>query len=102
MPNFWKIANSILLSIQFIICTLGTFYKHLAFGRGLGDMYWYGLMYLLFIVHLILTINSGNKSLERFKIITVIYTITTLFICLQATIYRGPEYPWKGEIFYEN
>ena len=51
----WKKINFLILSLQILICFIGTFYKHIAFGWGLGDLLWYGIMYLLLIIHLILT-----------------------------------------------
>jgi hypothetical protein len=102
MTKFWKISNLAILIIQLIICSLGTFYKHIAFGWGLGDLLWYGLMYLLLLIHLILTIKAKNKSIIRFQFLTIIFLVTTIFICLQATIWRDKEYPWNGELFYKN
>ena len=102
MTKFWKITNSTVLIAQFIICLIGTFFKHIAFGWGLGDMLWYGLMYLLLIVHFILTITSGNKTLKRFQLMTIIFLTATIMICLKATIWRGIEYPWNGKLFYDN
>jgi len=100
MKLFWGIINGIILLFQIIICGLGTFYKHIPFGAGLGDMVWYLLMYGLLILHIILTITSWKKHYNHFLILTIIFLITTIFICLQATIFRGGEYPWNGEIFY--
>ncbi|MDH7462159.1 hypothetical protein QEG73_12750 [Chitinophagaceae bacterium 26-R-25] len=100
--KFWKIANATALSIQFIICFTGTFFKHISFGWGLGDMLWYGLIYLLLIIHFILTITSKNKKAKRFQLMTIIFLSITILICLKATIWRGVEYPWNGNLFYEN
>ena len=100
MDKFWKYCNLTILLFQFAICTLGTLYKHIAFGWGLGDLVWYGLMYFLFIIHFVLTIKGKLKPNSYFKALTIIFTITTTFICLRATIWRGVEYPWNGNIFY--
>lgn len=102
MTNFWKIANLTLLILQLIICLTETFIRHIAFGWGLGDMLWYGLMYLLFVIHFIFTIISRKRTVRRFQVMTLIFLITTIFICLQATIWRGVEYPWNGKLFYDN
>jgi len=102
MTTFWKISNWIILGIQATICGLGTFYKHIAFGWGLGDLLWYGLMYSLFAIHLGLTISSRKKGFERHLKLTIIFLLTTVYICLQATVWRDIEYPWNGELFYKN
>jgi hypothetical protein len=100
--NFWKSLNWIVLAIQIIIAGLGTFYKHISFGAGLGDLFWYGLIYGLLILHLILTIRSKRKGTHRFIFLSIFFFLTTTLICLKATIWRGAEYRWNGNVFYEN
>jgi hypothetical protein len=95
-----KYCNLTILGFQAIICLLGTFYKHIAFGWGLGDIIWYGIMYFLFVTHLVLTVKGKSKSNHYFGALTVIFFITTIYICLRATIWRGVEYRWNGNIFY--
>jgi len=102
MTRFWKIANWIILGGQGTICLLGTFYKHIAFGWGLGDLLWYGIMYILLITHLILTIRMRKQKSQNYLPLVLIFTITTIYICLRATIWRGAEYRWNGELFYNN
>jgi hypothetical protein len=97
----WKKVNFSIFSFQVLICFLGTFYKHIAFGWGLGDLLWYGIMYLLLIIHLILTLRYRNQD-NHLKIIAIVFFILIIFICLKATIWRGVEYPWNGKIFYGN
>jgi heme/copper-type cytochrome/quinol oxidase subunit 4 len=100
MIKFWKTANLTILIAQLTICATGTFYKHIAFGWGLGDVLWYAVMYFFLLLHFVLTIKS--KSNRHFQILATIFFITTICICLQATIWRNAEYPWNGEIFYKN
>jgi hypothetical protein len=102
MTQIWKIINWIILGTQMIICALGTFYKHIAFGWGLGDLLWYGIMYILLITHLIITIRMQKQKSLNYLPLVLFFTITTIFICLRATIWRGVEYRWNGEIFYNN
>ena len=102
MKRFWKIANWIILGVQGTICLLGTFYKHIAFGWGLGDLLWYGIMYVLFIIQLILTIRKLKQNSQGYLPLVLIFTITTIYICLRATIWRGVEYRWNGELFYNH
>jgi hypothetical protein len=98
MIRFWKIANWIILGIQAVICLLGTFYKHISFGWGLADFLVYIIMYLLFITHLLLTI----KLTKQYVFLVFVFIITIIFFCLKATLWRGLEYGWNGEIFYNN
>ena len=100
MNRVWKISNLIVLGMLFFICALGTFYKHIAFGWGLGDFFGYILMYGILLTHSISTIISRKKGVNRHKYLTIIFLLLTIYICLQATIWRGTEYSWNGKIFY--
>jgi len=100
--RFWIIINSIILLIQTIIILLGTFYKHISFGMGLGDVIAFGFIYLLFFIHLFLTFKGKNKRLNYFRNLSIIFFILTIWICLEATIWRNTEYRWNGKIFYDN
>lgn len=72
MTSFWKILNTIVLGLLILICGLGTFYKHISFGLGLGDIFGYLVLYVVTIVHLILTLTSRKKGTTRHVILTVI------------------------------
>ena len=62
MKRIWKITNLIVLGILISICALGTFYKHISFGWGLGDLLGYALMYGTLLTHSVLTIISRIKK----------------------------------------
>ena len=100
MTKFWKISNGIVLGLLILICGLGTFYKHISFGLGLGDMFGYLVLYLGTLIHLILTLISRKKGSQRHSILTFIFLTFTTLIVLNATIWRGHEYRWNGSIFY--
>jgi hypothetical protein len=100
MTKFWKISNAIVLGLLILICGLGTFYKHISFGLGLGDMFGYLVLYLGTLVHLILTITSRKKGSLRHTFLTLTFLTFTILIILNATIWRGGEYRWNGSIFY--
>ena len=100
MTNFWKSANYVVLIIQIAICSLGTFYKHIAFGAGLGDIMYYGLIYLLLLAQIVSTIVLLKKKQTSFMTLTLIFFATTVLVVLKATIWRGVEYPWNGHFFY--
>ena len=100
MTSFWKISNVIVLGLLILICGLGTFYKHISLGLGLGDMFGYLVLYLGTLIHLILTLVSRKKGSLRHTLLTPIFLIFTILIVLNATIWRGNEYRWNGQIFY--
>jgi hypothetical protein len=100
MTKFWKISNAIVLGLLVLICGLGTFYKHISFGLGLGDMFGYLVLYLGTLTHLILTLISRKKGSQRHSILTFIFLTFTILIVLNATIWRGNEYKWNGQLFY--
>jgi hypothetical protein len=100
MINIWRIANLIVLGLLILISFLGTFYKHISFGMGLGDMFGYAWLYLTTLIHFILTLVSRKKGPIRHLILTIIFFTLTIWICLRATLWRGSEYSWNGSLFY--
>ncbi len=95
-----KILNFIVLGLLILICLLGTLYKHISFGLGLGDIMGYVVLYVGTIIHLILTVKSRNKGLTRHLFLVSIFSIFMILIALKATIWRGHQYQWNGSIFY--
>lgn len=100
VKNFWRITNLIILGFLIAICFAGTFYKHISFGWGLGDMFGYMMLYGVTIIHLLLTITFRNKRNLGYEYLTIIFLVITIYISLKATIWRGGEYSWNGSIFY--
>ncbi len=98
-------VNSLALISLLTLALLGTFYKHIPFGAGLGDLLIYAIIYLILFVHsLILTIFFVLKFEKRCNILRIAYTAFMLWVAiyfwLKATIWRGPEYSWNGSLFY--
>ena len=60
--RFWIIINSIVLILETIIILLGSFYKHISFGMGLGDVIAFGFVYLIFFLHIFLTLKVKKKN----------------------------------------
>jgi hypothetical protein len=100
MIRTWRITNLIVLGLLITISLLGTFYKHISFGMGLGDMIGYAWLYLTTLTHFILTIVSRKKGPTRHLILTIVFLIMTIWICLRATFWRDSAYPWNGSVFY--
>ncbi|PBQ34679.1 hypothetical protein CNR22_23855 [Sphingobacteriaceae bacterium] len=97
-PN-WKIYNWVILSFQVLILVVGLLFGKIAFGWGLGDLFWYGLIIVSILTQLILTLIFKN-NFNRLRILTIIFLLFLFFISLRATIWRGSEYKWNGNIFY--
>ncbi len=70
-----------------------------AFGHGLGDIFFLLFLWGLTIIYLIAFLINRNKSTRLF-ITNILLTIPMIWIVLTATIWRGGEYSWNGEIFY--
>jgi len=95
-----KILNHIVLGILITISFLATFYKEISFGFGFRDIIGYMILYIGTIMHFILTITSRNKGLNRHIFLVSIFLPFTILLSLKATIWRGQEYRWNGNIFY--
>jgi len=100
MTKIWKIANLIVLGLLLLLCGLGTFYKHISFGLGLGDVLGYLVLYAGTLIHLILTFSIRKKESIAHSVLALAFSIFTVLVTLNATIWRGPEYRWNGSIFY--
>lgn len=100
MELFWSTSNLIILGYLIIICLLGTFYKHISFGWGLGDILGHYVLYGITLAHLILTIYFFQEGIFQYRYIPISFFIISVFISLKATIWRGCEYRWNGKIFY--
>lgn len=101
MIKIWKGVNFLIVIFLILICLLGTFYKHISFGLGLGDIiFGYIPLYFITITHIYLTIILRKKGTKTFILLSSIFLTLTLFICLKATLWRGPQYRWNGNIFY--
>lgn len=98
--NFWRVANFVVFLMWLLVGALGTFYKHIAFGWGLGDILWYGMMYLFILIQALIVWRNYKKNPELLWMPTLIFGALLIWFCLEATIWRDTEYPWNGQIFY--
>jgi hypothetical protein len=79
----------------------------IAFGHGLGDLFYAMILTLVMGVHAYLTkygLKKGeakNQSKFHQKLFFMVSFITLLFI-YKFTFGRGIEYRWNGQIFYSN
>lgn len=95
----WKIINLILLFILILIA-LQLFTGNIAFGHGLGDLFYFGIIYFVLLIHLCFTFFVRNKDVTYYKVLSIIFLLFIIGIIFKATILRGPEYPWNGNILY--
>ena len=71
----------------------------IAFGYGLGDVLYIFMLWGISILFLILFLIYRNQTLPLFAT-NVLFTVPVIWIVFMATIWRGSEHPWNGEIFY--
>lgn len=88
----------ILLGVLIFFSISGLIGK-LAFGNGLGDIFYLLTLWGVTIIYLIGFLVNRNRNGELF-VISLIFTVPTIWIILMATIWRSSEYSWNGEIFY--
>ncbi len=100
MDAFWKFVNGFILFFLILLCFLGTFYRHISFGWGLGDILGYLILYGGTFVHLIATILSYKKGKHLHLVLSLGSFAFLSWVVLSATIWRGPEYRWNGSLFY--
>ncbi|GAB5556351.1 MAG: hypothetical protein SchgKO_05640 [Schleiferiaceae bacterium] len=93
----WKKANLVVLSLLIIICLMG----NITFGHGLGDVFYHLILYLVTGIHLILTLVLQGRGKLRYALMTIGFAFFGIYMGLEATLYRGPEYPWNGSLFYQ-
>lgn len=97
---FFNFFNYIILGFLVFLCLLGTFFKQVSFGLGLGDFIGYLVLYITTLAYLILTLILRKKRTKILFPISIIFFFLTIMICLKATIWRGSEYRWNGQLFY--
>jgi hypothetical protein len=93
-----KTLNFALLFLEILICLVILSGHKIAFGHGETDFFYFCLFYLSVIGHFVLTISSTIRH-QTVKLQLIIFSLLTLFILSKATIFRGAEFPWDGDIF---
>ena len=93
-----KTLNFALLLFEILTCVLILTGHNIAFGHGGPDFFYFCLFYLGVTAHFVWTIRSTIRH-KTVKLQLIIFSVLTLFILLKATIFRGSEFPWDGDIF---
>jgi hypothetical protein len=97
-----KVVNTAILLFEIFLCIAGFIGLHVTFGHGLGDLFFFAILYLITIVHLIWTLRIRKANKERFIAPVIIFSIIAFLFALKATVWRGPEYSWKNrKLFYD-
>ncbi len=74
----------------------------IAFGHGLGDLYYLIFLVSLTILSLIfyLRIIKGYLANKKMIYLFIVYLIVIVVsFSLKLTLFRGAEFPWDGNIF---
>ncbi len=100
MSNFWKIFNLLVLGFLISLCVVGTFFKQISFGLGLGDLFGIAFLYAATLIHIVLTFSFRKNKTNRYMVLSLIFLVLSIAISLKATIWRGAEYRWNGDLFY--
>lgn len=98
-----KYINVFVLCYELFFCVgvSGIFGFGIAFGFGLGDLFYFTLVCLVTVAHIIWTIVIRKKAASSFIAPILIFSTTSILFSLKATIWRGIEYPWSnGHLFY--
>lgn len=69
----------------------------LSFGHGLGDLAYLGYYTLIGVLGYIIVIKYKNRFVNIFLII--VFLIANFLFIEKATIERGPEQRWDGDLF---
>jgi Kef-type K+ transport system membrane component KefB len=88
----------VLLTVSVILLNV---YGYISFGYGLGDVFSLGVMFLIavFLSFIyIIEVRKLNKPLGKL-IFTGVLLADIIVIVLYLTIFRGPEFPWHGNLF---
>ena len=93
-----KTLNFALLLFEILGCVVILSGHNIEFGHGGTDFFYFCLFYFGVIVHFVWTICSTIRH-KIVKLQLIIFSLLTLFILSKATIFRGSEFPWDGDIF---
>ncbi len=73
----------------------------LNFGHGLGNIVYFPPIIIFTILHILLTrkLTKRNNNLYWFPMI-IIFSIICILIIYKATLGRGGEFSWNGDILF--
>jgi len=71
------------------------------FGQGLGDLFYLVLLIIMQIFFGYLFYLNIKGKINFPLVISLLLIIILILFTLKMTIWRGIEYPWNGNVFYE-
>jgi hypothetical protein len=76
----------------------------LTFGNVLGDVVYIFLSIFLCLLFASLYPYASSSRFTKAHIpLSLLITVVLIFLCLKATVFRGPEYSWANRsIFFDN
>lgn len=94
-----------LCSVLYLIWTFSIFILifsgKVTFGQGLGDLFYLVLLTIMQIFFGYLFYLNFKGRINFPLVISLLLIIILILFTLKMTIWRGIEYPWNGNIFYE-
>lgn len=93
-----QIFALVILCLLITLCFISWFGR-VTFGHGLGDLFYIWFLFGLTTIHLLSFLINRN-SFKYLVVTNIIVSSLTVYFMLKATIFRGPEYSWKGDFFY--
>ena len=91
--------------IYLVSVTILALTGNLAFGHGLGGLFYIIASAVLTVSQLTATViihrnQNGHFKSRELYLCGTIFLVTALFLTWKFTIGRGSEYSWNGSIFY--
>jgi predicted permease len=95
-----KIINKTVLWLLIVLCILTTI-GLLNFGYGLGNIIYILPIILIMIAQVIITRRLYKQGNDKYWIPLIVFNaIVCIYIIYNATIGRGSEFSWDGDIFF--
>ncbi len=92
-------SYSLLLLLLYLVLVFFSFQGSLSFGIGLGDIFYYILLWVTILLFAFIVYRL-RRDISGLLIFNVFFTGVAVWFILSATVWRGFEYPWNGELFY--
>lgn len=101
--NMKRILNigSILHFVWTLIMLIFIFSGKIVFGQGMGDMGYVVLLVILQTIFGYVFFLNIRSKIGFPLLMTILLVVCVLLFTLKMTIYRGLEYPWNGNVFFE-
>lgn len=94
-----KIINKAVLWLLIVLCILSIL-GLLNFGHGLGNIFYILFIMIAIVVHVVLAWLLRKSADSYYCLPIIIGLIVCSCILYKATLGRGPEFAWNGDIFF--